>query len=357
MVECLSFERGIMRLDIRNPDDDVLYVPFSSYGTVRGTFNFDGSMRRMGKNTLMVNSATSDWYTHPLDGMGATTARESIDKLGAIVSETCKINGFKSVVYFGFSMGGYGALLYSRSSEIDVPLRCVAIGTNTPVDLPRTISSRHLASIDCDDSLGDLLVEGFDAEDRNYVIACGELDVGDLYSAIVFHETYGDKILTISHAGSTHNVLSHLKELGGLEDSLSLMFTGDQQLLGWGRSAREITSAEIKPLLTFSPNMNAAEEVSYLIELTEKYPFFAYGLSRIGSYFYEKGDKGKAKKYLCKAWELAPNYHTVNKLLSRLYEDLGDIKLSLSHAILVNRMFKNSENESRVGFLLSEMRP
>lgn len=215
MRNCASFDHGLLRLDIRSPEDKVLYVAFSSYGTPRGVFNFDGSMRRMSKNALMVNSAKSDWYTHPLDGMGATTARESIDKLGAIVSETCKINGFKSVVYFGFSMGGYGALLYSRSSEIDVPLRCVAIGANTPVNLHRTISSRHLASIDCDDSLGDLLVEGFDTEDRKYIIACGELDVGDLYSAIVFHETYGDKILTISHAGSTHNVLSHLKELGG----------------------------------------------------------------------------------------------------------------------------------------------
>lgn len=355
MLSCESFNQGLLRLDIRNPKDKVLYVAFSSYGTPRGAFNFDGSMQRMSKNSLMVNSAKSDWYTTPIEGIGAQSVNESIDALALIVSQVCTENGFNSVVYFGFSMGGYGALIYSRSLLIDVPLTCISIGANSPVDLPRTISSRHLSSIDCNNNLGDLLQDGFDVINKSYIIVCGELDIGDLYSAIVFHETYRDRISTISHAGSTHNVLSHLKLISGLEHSMSLMFSDDARLLSWGRCAREISSTEMKPLLSFSANMNTPEEVSYLIDLTDKYPFFSYALTRIGAYFYDKGDRRQAKRYLCRAWELSPNYHSLNKLLSRLYEDMGDLPASLSHAILVSRMFKNPENELRVRYLLGRV--
>ena len=88
-------------------------------------------------NILCLNCADNNWFQNGVDGLG-TSHNETIAKLSNL------INDFHPsyTIFFGFSMGAYGALLYSSYLK---PNRVIALSPELDLKLDYSRSLEDLA--------------------------------------------------------------------------------------------------------------------------------------------------------------------------------------------------------------------
>lgn len=349
----LNSSNGNMRLVTSEADDRSLYIVFGCLNAAPERYTFYRTFMDLQKNVLFINSPKNDWFTNPISWLNGESLTCSIDAFVDMANQLCKHHHLDKIVLVGFSMGAYGAMLYSSHRGFDHPVEVIAFGTETRLNLPKSISAKYKHLIPDLDGAGDLINGGVFEPIHRYHMIFGELDIVDTYSALCLKEKFHDADITISsHGGSLHNVVSTLKATVGLELGMkkSLRFVFD--IPGEGRLASYLSSSDIEPLLNFSITMNNEDEIQYLKSLIEKYPFYVLALNRIGSHYHNRGDRKTSIKYLTQAWLLAPQYENTNTHLSLLHEKDGRIEQALSHAILAKQQIASLNNLSRVEGLL-----
>lgn len=354
--DCLSLSNGNMRLITSEADDRSLYIVFGCLNAAPGRYTFYRTFMDLKKNALFINSPKNDWFTNPISWLNGESLTASIDAFVDMANQLCKDHHLYRVVLVGFSMGAYGAMLYSSHGGFDHPVEVVAFGTETKLNLPKSISAKYKNLIPDLDSAGDLMNGGVFKPIHRYHMIFGELDIVDTYSALRLKEKFPDADITVSsHGGSLHNVVDTLKKTVGLELGMrkSLGFVFD--VPGEGELANYLSSSDIEPLLNFSVTMNNESEIQYLKSLVGKYPFFVLALNRIGAYYHNRGDRKRSLEYLVQAWLIAPQYENTNTHLSLIYEKDGQVEQALSHAIMAKKQIESPNNLSRVEVLIKRL--
>ena len=245
-------------------------------------------------------------------------------------------------------MGGYGALLYSTAESLCISTRCIAVGVNTPLNLPKTISIKNYTGINEKDGASCLSNISTSMFNKQYSIYFGEFDVSDAYSSLFLRDMIGDKVNIFSHAGATHNIPVHLDIHQNLANAMQSMLSGTFNFPGRGKAAELLTSADLKPLPFFSPTINQTSEIEYLESLVEKYPSYAFALNRIGAYWHNRGNLDLALDYLKRSWEAGPCSENTNHHLSLIFEKLGLLDESFSHAIMAAKSLPSNSNKSQL---------
>lgn len=343
----ISAAGGNIELVIANAEDSSLVVSFGCFGVKPNRFFFYKTFAELGKNVLFINAPSDNWYTEPLPWFSTNSIIESFERFANLVNTICRLYGFSRVKLFGFSMGGHGALLYSSAQSFDVPVDCVVIGTNTPLNLPKTISLRNYHLISERYGVTDLSRIDFGASGRKYAIVFGEFDVSDSYSGFVMRRLLGPGAEIGSHIGSTHNIPVHMTNTMGLAYGMEKILNHDLDFPGHGKIADVLTEEDLQPLPYFSPTINQSEEIAYIHELVRRYPQYAFGLNRIGAYLHNKNDLNGAFEYLQRSWEIAPNNENTNHHLSLIYEKKGQLDSALAHALLAKKALDSPGNVSR----------
>ncbi|MBY6347411.1 hypothetical protein E5C31_15700 [Providencia rettgeri] len=338
---------GNVELVIANVEDPNLVVSFGCFGVKPNRFFFYKTFAALEKNVLFINAPINNWYTEPLPWFSTNSIAKSFEGFANLVNAICRLYGFSRVRLFGFSMGGHGALLYSSAKNFSVPVDCIVVGTNTPLNLPKTISLRNYHLISEDYGVTDLSGIDFDMVGKNYAIVFGEFDVSDAYSGLVLRRLLGSKAEIGSHIGSTHNIPVHMTNTMGLAYGMEKLLNLDLDFPGRGKIADVLTEEDLEPLPYFSPTINQPEEIAYMHDLVRRYPQYAFGLNRIGAYLHNKGDLNGAFEYLQRSWEIAPNNENTNHHLSLVFEKRGQLDSAFAHALLAKKALSSPVNVNR----------
>ena len=194
-----------------------LVVAFSGIGHGFGgmqTQEFTGTASDQGRNhVLFVADRRRSWYTTP--GL--------IDTLVRIVGQTAARIGVPDVKTIGNSMGGYGAVRFSR----EFPVSAVA-SFSPQFSMARSVVredrwDQFHAAIDFEAHLplSDCLMAG-----TLYYLIFGGLGTTELKHRNLFPARPGLHLITLPGAG--HNVVQKIKDYGLLEPCVQAIFAGDQ---------------------------------------------------------------------------------------------------------------------------------
>ena len=103
-------------IKINNKGYKDVVVSFSSVGVPMGKFNTSNTLRDIQANIIFINCPQNNWYLGEIPGLGSNYL-EVVRALDNIVKTLLAPEG--KVLYYGGSMGGYGALLYGCLNNAD----------------------------------------------------------------------------------------------------------------------------------------------------------------------------------------------------------------------------------------------
>lgn len=169
-----SYDSPFIKIVDNNAAKTIVY--FSSVNVPEGKFNGTNVVDDIDANCVFLNCQGNSWYLDGIPGIGtcieevSKTLKNIVDQLNGEDKETFTL-------YFGGSMGGYGALLYGCLNNADR-----VIGTGVEVDLLKkdgyasNLSKFDFESIDLPDFLS--IVSNTKA---NIDLVFGENSAGDYY--------------------------------------------------------------------------------------------------------------------------------------------------------------------------------
>lgn len=188
-----------------------LVVVFGFRDLEKGKFPHFSYFRNSECNVLFLNSHDNNWYQNGIEGLG-NSHEETIERLKDVIKK------FESsiVTFFGFSMGAYGAILYSCFLN---PTKVVALAPELDLKLD---FSRSLENLGQKPLLNENLIELLS---NNLVsdihILCGDMEPIDLYFYTKYKDVINGEVTFIK--GCAHYVsifLSNENEFKSLIDSL-----------------------------------------------------------------------------------------------------------------------------------------
>lgn len=148
MQETRVFDGAKLRASLFNAGGERLFVTFRQRVAVAGEFEDRGPVRNMtahGYAHLHIQPRNNDWYINSETKALARSLKELA-------------NGFQDVSAMGFSMGGYGALRFSRALRLS---RLIAVSpqyTIAPGVVPYDRRRKEAEAFD--EALGDLIRYG-----------------------------------------------------------------------------------------------------------------------------------------------------------------------------------------------------
>lgn len=189
-----------------------LVVVFGFRDLDKGKFPHFSYFRNSECNVLFLNSHENNWYQNGIEGLG-DSHNETIESLRDIIEK------FEPslTTFFGFSMGAYGAILYSCFLK---PTKVVALSPELDLKLEHSRSLENLGQKTLlGENLAELLLENSISDIH---ILCGDMEPIDLYFYAKYKNIINGEITFIK--GCAHYVtifLSHEKEFDSLISSLS----------------------------------------------------------------------------------------------------------------------------------------
>lgn len=157
-----------------------LVVVFGFRDLEKGKFSHFSYFRNTKYNVLFLNSHENNWYQSGIEGLGSTH-EETLSSLKEIIKE------FEAtlITFFGFSMGAYGAILYSCFLH---PTKVVALAPEFDLKLDFSRSLENLGE-------KPLLKQDLTKLLQNNIVSdihvlCGDIEAIDLY----FYAKYKDVI-------------------------------------------------------------------------------------------------------------------------------------------------------------------
>jgi len=211
MQETRVFDGEHLRASLFNPGSKRLFVTFRQRVAVAGEFEDRGPVRNMtrhGYAHLHIQPRHNDWYinaeTKPL-----SRSLKALTK------------GFEDVSAMGFSMGGYGALRFSKALHLK---RLIAVSpqfTIAPGAVPNDRRRKEAAGFDAE--LGDLV--RFGRHGVQGVVLFDPFRKMDLSHALFIQAVFSDlKLCRLSCAG--HPASQVIREGGSFWDLQTLLREG-----------------------------------------------------------------------------------------------------------------------------------
>lgn len=200
-------------------DSDTLLVAFSSWNTSPGRFRPFRALVPLPYALLFVNCPDNAWYLGGIPGLGAT-----VDAVSGALAQLAGSGGYRRVVTYGSSMGGFGALLHGLVLGAHV---IVTHGAESILGLRGSRSARGIG----DPALireGRRRVRGWrrsvprHAGEIRYLV--GETDLQDTLHARYFEKLTGRRAFAVR--GAAHDVERFAAVHGGLARHLQALIDG-----------------------------------------------------------------------------------------------------------------------------------
>ena len=224
-----SFNSPFIKVIDKNSSNTVVY--FSSVNVPEGKFNGTNAIEGIDANLIFLNCKDNSWYLSEIPNFS-----RSLNELSKNLKKlTDQLNAGKSnpfTLYYGGSMGGYGALLYGSMNNAD---KVIATGVEFNLTKPKgyaaTLSSFDFSSIKLPDIANviknsqaniDLVFGEASPEDYEDLHSLSNFENVNIYSIpncahkvpVVIEKTLGIKNLLIS-------TLNKEKPLNKIEGKLS----------------------------------------------------------------------------------------------------------------------------------------
>jgi len=311
--------------------DDRLFVVFGSHGMKDGRWDFHGTFSDLNKNCLFVRAERNDWYIHPLSYLSAVSVEKSIEYFVSLINELAAVHRFSEVVLFGFSMGAYGAVLYSRSKEYRTRLRCIGIGCKAFLNMPKSVSLNYYEPFWSDTRLDNLLNLNFSPFECDYLLCYGEESIADCYSAKLLGEKLNAKLFPVRSA--PHNVMNFLRPSIGLSFFIESLITDgfNDAFLYAGYSNKYLDLMDLEFLVNSSDSFQSDSEIKALRAIVIKYPNLGYVWLALAKYALSTG-QGDSLKFLKNAFNLIPYNVELNKILYEYFSKKEDFQGALFYA-------------------------
>lgn len=312
-----------IKIQLGTNSDVIVY--FSSAGVPVSKFNGMGALKGIEANVVFVNCKDNSWYIDGINGLGETIT-EVAKRLKEITSEFTKGNDGK-VVYFGGSMGGYGALLYGSLNDADY-----IIATGPELVLGKLGSySQSLSNIDFSKMTLPNIKKIVGRTKANIRIFFGELAYQDYLEVSILSEYENVEFIGVPNCG--HRVPIAMENILGMKNIFEWI------LSKWGHFSLDILKGKLLyyPLVinffemirigSDADKSQARQALLNLVQGKEEidsnvlgYIYYHIALA------FKDNDTSKCLFYCKVAVNLNGNIYSAYVLMAEIYENLGSNK-------------------------------
>jgi len=192
-------------------------VSFSALNTRPGSFMLRHLLASFPAQRVYLNCPGNQWYLDGVPGLG-DSPEATADSLSALIDSLRGPGG--RVLFFGGSMGGYGAVEYGSRCGADLVL---ATGVETILNIPTGASAPHLKGRMPQTPLVDLLA----ASQVKTILIYGEESASDMMCAIAAAQALkaGSELVTVPHRD--HKIPPWLEQKYGFFPLFSGLLRGE----------------------------------------------------------------------------------------------------------------------------------
>lgn len=340
-MSLIDISKGQLSLHIRNPSDKELFVVFGARGSKPYYYGFYKAFETLNKNVLFFNDQGSSWYTKPQEWAKQTSLKDFMDLICHSILETISLHKMKSVVFFGSSMGAYGAYLYANHLVLpkNVSLRMILISLECRLGDNFSKSKENIDEIDFDSGYCDLLK--LKPKHKNTLLFFGELDLYDSWSALKLKEQdHASRLISI--ADSDHNIPQYLDKKIGFSDFMKSVLDGNLFFPRKGYLEYYIRHQDLSRIM--SHDSSSQEYLDLMQGCVKKYPNFAYGWNRLGVIAHNNDQLTEAYAFLKKSYFSAPSFHNTLLHLSIVCEKMNRFNEALFYSIEGSFLYPEPEH-------------
>lgn len=305
-MSLIDISKGQLSLHIRNPSDKELFVVFGSRGSKPYHYNFYKNFEILNKNVLFFNDQGSSWYTKPQDWAGQTTLKDFMGVICDYILEIVDSYKMKSLVFFGSSMGAYGAYLYSDHLVVPkhVSFKMILMSLECKLGEDFSKSTESIDEIDFDSGCCDLLQ--LKPKHKDTLLFFGELNLYDSWSALKLKEQgHVSRLISISDAD--HYMPQYLDQKIGFSEFMKSVLDGNLFFPRKGYLEYYIRHQDLSKIMSY--DSSSQEYLDLMRACVKKYPSFAYGWNRLGVEAHNNGQLTEAYGFLKKSYFAAPSFH------------------------------------------------
>ncbi|MEP0356624.1 hypothetical protein [Paraglaciecola sp.] len=314
-------------------------VYFSSVDVPEGKFNGTSAVEGIDSNIIFVNCKGNTWYLSGIPHL-AETVKELANFLRNLTDELSigKDNPF--TLYFGGSMGGYGALLYGCLNNAS---KVIATGVETNLTKAGGYAA-NLSSFDFSKIVLPNIVEIAKNSSTHIVLVFGEDSPKDYQDLFPFEKLVNVSIISLPNCG--HKVPIQLEKSLGIKKLLSSTLKGEALLKTI--NGKLIRYPHILKMLSGLINFNAKLVINILeqredIDSTVK----AILYENLGRNIHSK-NPDKAIDYYKLATLFNPARHATYLSLANAYLQAGNayqFKINIEAAITLTKINRTESVE------------
>ena len=203
---------------------DITVVVFSAVDCLPGQFHSVKALQNFDVNKVFVNCENNSWYIEGIPGLGRSW-KEAATKLYEIAQKLTE-TGSGTVLYFGGSMGGTGALLYGLYSKVDA---IISTGSEATFFKKGSYSANKFAGSEKIQIDWSKLISGYNG---NLLMLYGDLENVDREASLEFtsiDEKFEDAIYNIKNYG--HRVPFFIAEKFGIKKFIELFLQEPETII------------------------------------------------------------------------------------------------------------------------------
>lgn len=325
-------------ISVNNKNLPNTIVVFSSVNVPEGKFSAIHALKDIQANTVYVNCPNNNWYIKEIPGLG-----KDIESIASSLRNTLLELGREKVVFYGGSMGAYGALLYAAMCNADHAIVTgveAKLGSNrgyynnlcrdkvSPCDFPDLIRTIENSDLKCDILIGESCFS-----DHTLVKGLSELD--------------NVTIRTVKNGG--HRIPPYIQNRIGLEKLLASAISSVNANDCSTFTTKIISDCSVYSLIekAIHAELLSNEELSllrsYTIDSSVDAHYRSYALYALSLTITDEDEKLKLLKY---AIELNPDNFMFHDTISEYYVNNGALKVAIEHSKRSCEIVKDTGFES-----------
>lgn len=315
----ISDSDGHLKLVVNEHQRKRLTIIFGPLGYHGSKFFLEKQLDILEENVLFVNSCKNDWFVEGLCYFkNSTTVEESAKILHNIIDRICQEYLLEEIIVIGYSMGAYGALIYSSLMSFDIPQRIILLGPK--VNLYSSRVKKHYQVFDNNEykelyALPSRISKLWDVKHKKYTIIYGELDLLDVESILFYQNSFRTHLSInyeiISIAATDHEIFRYFKSKNMLLEMIKGMILDRNDILKTGELHKKLVISDLTKL---RKSINNQSRINQLLVLLNKYPLFVRALFELGMHY--RNDNPKlALQYFKRAVAVAPEHVDINYAL------------------------------------------
>lgn len=304
----ISFNSQYIKVVDNNSTNTIVY--FSSVNVPAGKFNGTNAIGEIDANLIFVNCKDNSWYLSEIPNF-SNDVRELGINLKKLTTQLNQGKSDSTTLYFGGSMGGYGALLYGCINNAD---KIIATGVELSLTKPNgyaaTLSSFDFSAIELPD-IPTITRNSYSEIDLIF----GEgapLDYADLDSLYNIQN-----VNIISVPNCAHKVPVVLENTLGISNLLAATLKGEKPLekIEGKLSKHPLILRMLSGIIEFNPD-TFIEILSKRINLDNSIKALMY--ERLGNFFKDTNIE-KAQTYYKLATHFNPASSSAYSALAKLF--------------------------------------